>query len=482
MMKGFKKFLAVALSLVLASATLTACQKEKQAETTAPQTKEDTAETASGASDASSEVISEESGTLKMYGPGLFAVVGETGTTDMITGVTKPGYDKLIERWNELYPNVKLDIEPIPWDNWKAAIQTAALSGEYDILIHGNGNADYCLDLTDYLKADPEVSEALRFYPYRRNPENMAETRPYGLSYTLNPVVAVLDKQILQDYGVDIPDDSWTLDDLTNIAEKTTGVDPATGTQTYGISMIKASDAYKNYILMGRAFDNKIFKFSTKLKDTQVSFNTDKTVEVFDYLANLGKFSSPDYQEGLDLANAYTKDNNIAMIWGEDVYNVYNTINAAGLTDRFMFLPLPKITEGDHQGITSSNLADLNIAIAKDCKQPDLAWAFLKFLVTDPEIQQWLIDTNSIPANVNASSLLYDVMPPEYADAIATVISTSPEGYNSSASEWYDSTWFGTFQSDITVEFDQLLKGSMSSKEVTESIQKNIEDYLSSLQ
>ena len=41
-------------------------------------------------------------------------------------------------------------------------------------------------------------------------------------------------------------------------------------------------------------------------------------------------------------------------------------------------------------------------------------------------------------------SLLYDVMPADYADAITEVISTSPEGYNSSASVWYDSTWFGT--------------------------------------
>lgn len=481
MMKGYKKFLVAVLSLIMAVSALTACGKGGSTQTSETPAAKETEQTSETASEASSEVISDESGTLKMYGPGLFASVGETGTTDMITGVTRPGYNKLIERWNELYPNVKLEIEPIPWDNWKAAIQTAALSGEYDILIHGNGNADFCLDLSDYIKNDTEVSESLRFYPYRRTPENMAETRPYGLSYTLNPVLAVIDKQIMQDYDVELPDENWTLDDLTALAEKTTGTNPVSGQQTYGISMIAAASGNKNYILMGRAFDNKIFKFGTRLTDTQVSFDTDKTVEVFDYLANLGKYSSPDYLEGLDLANAYTKDNNIAMIWAEDVYNVYNTINAAGLTDRFMFLPLPKIKEGDHQGITSSNVGDLNIAIAKDCDQPDLAWAFLKFLDTDPEVLQWLIDTNSIPANVNASSLLYDVMPPEYADAIATTITTSPERYNSSASEWYDSTWFGTFQSDIVVMYDQLLKGVVTSKDVTETIQKNIEDYLGSI-
>lgn len=104
-----------------------------------------------------------------------------------------------------------------------------------------------------------------------------------------------------------------------------------------------------------------------------------------------------------------------------------------------------------------------------------------EFLVTDPEVQQWFIDTNSIPANVEAGSLLYDVMPADYADAITEVISTSPEGYNSSASVWYDSTWFGTFQSDIVTEFDQLLKGNATSAEVTKDIQGTVDGYLKSL-
>lgn len=438
-------------------------------------------EAGSEAVQGESQVVSDESGTLRMYGPGLFAAVGEEGTTDMITGVTRPGYQKVIERWNELYPNVTLEIEPIPWDNWKAAIQTAALSGEYDILIHGNGNADYSLDLTEYIENDPEVKDVLTFYPYRRNPDNMTEVRPYGLSYTLNPVVCVVDKEILKNYGVELPDSSWSLEDMTKIAESCTGTDPVTGKQTYGISMIKASDAYKNYILIGRGMDNEIFEFSPKLSETKVNFDTPKTQEVFDYLANLGKYSSPDYLEGLNLANAYTSEHDTALIWAEDVYNVYNTIKAAGLEERFMFLPLPKIQEGAHKGITCSNVGDLNICIYKNTEQKELAWKFLKFLVTDPVIQQWYIETNSIPANVESSSLLYDVMPADYADAIAEVISTSPEGYNSSASAWYDSTWFGTFQSDIVTEFDQLLKGNATSADVTKNIQGTVDGYLQSL-
>ena len=484
-MKVYKKILALLLCFVLVLSILTACSSKGSDDTKEPAGEKeevnDDSKLTVDTSDALTEVVSDVTATLKMYGPGLFAAVGETGTTDMVTGMKRPGYEKLIERWNQLYPNVTLEIEPIPWDNWKAAIQTAALSGDYDILIHGNGNADYSLDLTPYIEGDSEVSESLTFYPYRRNPDNMSEVRPYGLSYALNPVVAVLDKQILQDYGVPIPDASWTLEDMTNIAEKTTGSNPATGKQTYGISMVKASDAYKNYILMGRAFDNVIFDLSPELADSKVSFATEKTEKVFDFMKNLGRFSSPDYLEGLNLANAYTEDHDTAIIWAEEAYNIYNIIKSAGLEDRFMFLPLPQIEEGAHKGITSSNVGDLNICIYKESEQKDLAWTFLKFLVTDPVIQQWLIDTNSIPSNVNSASLLNAVMPADYANAISTIISTSPLGYNSSASLWYDSTWFGTFQSDIVTGFDQLLKGNETSMEVAEKIQGNIENYLSSL-
>lgn len=483
-MKCSKKILSLFVGLVMLVATMTACSTGGSTDATttagAAVTTTGAAVTTAGGT-TSSELGSDETATLKMYGPGLFAVVGETGTTDMVTGMTRPGYEKVVQRWNELYPNVTLQIEPTPWDNWKAAIQTAALSGDYDILIHGNGNADYCLDLTDLIAADPLVSKVETFYPYRRNPQDMSEVRAYGLSYTLNPVVCIIDKKILENYSVDIPDSSWTLEDMTNIAKACTGTDPVSEKQTYGISMIKTSDAYKNYILMGRAFNNVVFDLKPKIKDTIVSFDTDKTVSVFDYLLNLGQYTSPDYIEGLDLANEFTADHNIAMIWAEDAYNMYNKIKAAGFEDQFMFLPLPKILEGDHKGITSSNVGDLNICIYKETPQKELAWDFLKFMVTDPVIQQWYVDTNSIPANVEASKLLNDVMPAEYADAISEIISTSPKGYNSSASVWYDSTWFGTFQSDIVTHFDSLLQGNETSKQVAENIQKNIDDYLKAL-
>ena len=79
--------------------------------------------------------------------------------------------------------------------------------------------------------------------------------------------------------------------------------------------------------------------------------------------------------KGLDINNAYTEDNNIAMIIIEDAYNAYNTIKAAGLEDKYMMAALPKIQSGEFEGITSSHMGDWNMAICNTSEQKDLAWS-----------------------------------------------------------------------------------------------------------
>ena len=145
----------------------------------------------------SGEAVSEMSGTLKLTGPGLFTTVGENGAVDLITGVKKPGYDVVVKRWNELYPNVKLEIEPIPWDNWKAVMQTAALSGDVDVLVHGASLVTISEPMTEFFKKYPEVEDLISMPSVRKNELDapMTEYVPYGITVTVNPVVMVLDKR-----------------------------------------------------------------------------------------------------------------------------------------------------------------------------------------------------------------------------------------------------------------------------------------------
>lgn len=396
-MKNYKRVLAMLMGTMMAVSALAGCSgtdsqngSSASADSSVTESKQD--EQTTPADDSSGGAANTElSGTLKLYGPGLFTDVGPDGNTDIVTGVSRPGYNEVLERWKELYPNVDVEIETIPWDNWKAACQTAALSGDVDIVLHGSSITSICEPLTEYLEQDPEVKDAVGMMAMRKNSDlaPLDEYVPYGLTVTVNPVMVVVDKEIFEHYGVELPDyENWTTEDVLALAEATTGTDPVTGEQTYGMSLIEAASANKNYIWASRAFNNVIYQWGDTLADTTVNFKNDTTKEVLDYINAFTPYTSPDYFEGLDTNNAYTEANNVAMIIIEDAYNAYNTIKAAGLEDKYMMAALPKIQGGEFDGITSSHMGDWNMAICNASQQKDLAWEFMKFMVTDEVVQQ----------------------------------------------------------------------------------------------
>ena len=491
-----KRGYCLMMAAVLAASWLAGCSgsssngsgtdavKDQSSQTTS-QTSADTESTKETGAEETQGAGSEFSGTLKMYGPGLFADVGQDGTIDMITGVKKPGYQMVIDRWEELYPNVELVIEPIPWDNWKAALQTAAISGDVDILIHGASLGPVVEPLGPYVKRDSDYMDQVTMMTLRRNAElaPLNEVVPFGVTITLNPVMVVVNKTIFEDYGIPLPDyKTWTLDDLMEAAKATTGTDPKTGKETYGISPIKASDAFKNYIWSSRAKNNEIFEWGDSIKNSKMNFIGDDTAEVLNYLTEFKNYTSPDYIEGLDLAAAYTEDHNIAMVVVENPYNVYNTLKANGLEDQYMLAALPQIEDGPYKGITSSHFGDWHMSICKNSSNKELAWEFLKFMTTDPVVQQWIMETYSIPANIAANSTLGDYMNDDFADAIKYVIETCPGGFSCSENECYDSGNFGTFMNDLATVLNEMYQGNMDAQAAMEFVQKNVDDYLSTLQ
>ncbi len=426
----------------------------------------------------------EEQVTLKIVGPGLFTTVGETGTEDLVTGIKRPGYEVIVARWNELHPNVKLEIETVPWDNWKAVLQTAALAEDVDVLVHGASITAISVPVGDLLAKEEGLEEKFSMLPMRRvegEGNDFAEYIPYGLTITANPLAMVVDKKIFEDYGAAVPGLDWTLEDLYEAAKATTGTDPVTGEETYGISMIAAASANKNYIWVSRAMDATVFNFGKTLKETTGNINNDKSKAVFDYINSLYPFSSPDYLEGLDMGASGTASSNLAMYITEDVNGAYTKINAAGLADRFMFLPLPTILEGDNAGITSSHMGDWNMSICNTSKQQEWAWEFIKFMATDPVVLEWLVDCNSLPSNLDGLEYLKEAMAPDYYNAIDTILSQQPRAFSASTNVCYDSANFGTFANDITTVINEMFVGNMDSSQAVELIQKNLDLYMAGL-
>ena len=89
-MGKMKKLMALLACTAMVAGSIAGCGSSSDTSAPAPaepavsEPAGESAEVGSEAAQGDSQVVSEESGTLRMYGPGLVAAVGENGTTDRL--------------------------------------------------------------------------------------------------------------------------------------------------------------------------------------------------------------------------------------------------------------------------------------------------------------------------------------------------------------------------------------------------------------
>lgn len=486
-----RKMLALLMTVVLA-AGLIGCSSKGTGETTAAGQTQAVTEGAAQ-SQAPSEKETAASGldettpvTLKLFGPGLLAAVGESGALDLVSGIEMPGYEKLVKRWNELHPNVTLVIEAQPWDNWQAAIQTAVLSGDVDIIMHGASLADLVEPLEPYLEKDAGLMDEIFSVAQRRTDVNgdLSVMTTTGVSYAMNPMIAILDKDIFDHYNVALPDESWTWEDVLSMAQKMTGTDPVTGNPTWGIQLNQTdsvSNRFFNYQLIASAFDAKTITYGKTVQDCKVDFTGEGTTKVFQMIADLAGYCSPDVREGVNVNSTITAENNVAIWYDQNAFTHYNEIVACGGEDRFVYLTMPVVESGEYKGAPSFFMGDHNMAICNTSKNKEWAWEFIKFLVTDEEATQWIVDCMQLPNNRAGMAAVKSAMGEKYTEVVSKALDKNPVGFNNSTNDFFNNVSFGSVTSDMGNVIGEILMGNMKPEEAGPYIQKNVDEYLGSM-
>lgn len=426
--------------------------------------------------------------TLTVYGPSIFSNSGETGAINAVTGETTLGYEVIVERFQELHPNVTLNIEPIGWTDWRAAIQAAVLGGGIDVICHGGLIPILCEPLQPYFDADPDFASSLYNIPAYNTDEMegclLNTPTVTSVPHTLSPGFMILDKQIFDHYGVAIPDESWTWDTVVSLAESLTGTDPVTGEQTYGFLMPQTGGTgmIKNHLLTASAYDAKVIEYGETAKESTVNFKTDAVRRDFQTIADLAKFCSPDNIEGVETALTIQENNQAAMSWTEGVVSTIQNINTLGLQDRFLIFPLPVIEEGEYAGNPSLYLGDGNFAISKDSEHKDWAWEFIKFMLTDEVAIEYTISNGGILNTAEGLSGIKEVVGDEYTELIMNVLEELPSDYNSTTNAYYDNVNFGAMGSYLSSELREMIKGNITVDQAIENTQKAVDDYFSTLE
>lgn len=429
---------------------------------------------------AFAEGSTELSGTIRIIGPGALNGPGAEGTEDLVTGVYKPGYKALIEEFNKDYPNITIEFTETPWDNWKAVLQTAAAGGTADILLHGSMLTDIAMDLTPYLEATPEIYDYMTTGPEEyRDPSDYTKTIPTGLSYCVDPYYAILDKQLFEEWGVELPSYDWTWEDLLDLASKLTGTNPVTGEQNYGVYVfdLTENNAWKapSSYFAAKGVNNHHFDDSSDKFGATPTFDSQEVIDALTYFNELNKYQPSAYLEVMGYDKVSTNENDIAIRLSEGMMGMYSNTVFQDTVDRYVYMPLP--ANEDQSDAKSSSFTGTNsIAISKTAENPDLAWEFIKWLIMDDDAQQWLADNLYCASTHKAVDLMKEKGYP-FAECYDYVMSNFWDCYSVTQYDCIDIS-YGNFAATWVANFSEMLAGAMSPEDCAQAIQDGLIEYM----
>lgn len=123
------------------------------------------------------------------------------------------------------------------------------------------------------------------------------------------------------------------------------------------------------------AYGAKPITYGATAAESTIDFTDPALPRVFADIERLAACCAPNVREGANVVADLTPDNNAAIRWRTLAYDQYRKIAAAGIEDRFLFLPLPVVEAGDMAGSQSTYFGSYNMAIANNSQNKEWAWS-----------------------------------------------------------------------------------------------------------
>lgn len=419
--------------------------------------------------------------TLTLFGPGLFATVGESGSINLTSGLTTPGYAEIVERWNTFYPNVKIDISTIAWTDWQANVATAVMAGNVDVILHGATLADLCEDLQPYVDATEGFMDQVYIVASRQVADTPNVAKVSGMPYTVTPLLAYLDTKLFADFGVELPTADWTWEDLLAIAKKLTGTNPVTGEECYGYKFTSRTGSnlfYANHMMLAQAYGGNVIHYGDTLAETTADYKGEASMKAFEMIAKLSETLSPDDREGVVDATTLVANNNVAIRVEQNPFDRLAEAKTAGDENRWVWMTMPTAVAGDGAGKPSYMIGENNMAIAYNSDAKDWAWEFIRFMTNDSFVQDWLVRTRNLPNNIAGQEILTPTVGAERAAIMYDALESLPYGWNNATNDCINSAFMGTLPSDMYVALDSLVKGEMTPEQAADFVQSSLDAFL----
>jgi multiple sugar transport system substrate-binding protein len=282
----------------------------------------------------------------------------------------KPAMEQIVSEFHKDHPDINVKIQVTPWDDYWTKLQTAATGGSApDVFWMTLAYFQYYADGGALLPLDDQIAEdgvdMSSFVPAIADGYKF-DDKTYGMPKDVNAFGLFYNKLLFEDAGVQLPDDSWTWDDVIEAAQDLT--DPAEG--VYGIAAPEADEATW-YLTVPQAGGYVISE-----DGTESGYDLPETIKGIEFWEEMvNKYHvSPDLQQltDTDPLTMFTSGK-VAMYYGGswDPVAIADVPAAKAFT---AVVPLPDDVTSNYY---SNGLAN---SIFADTDHPEEAWEFVKFL------------------------------------------------------------------------------------------------------
>lgn len=306
---------------------------------------------------------------------------------DPLTGSESIGMNQFLdETFKKMYPNIKLEIYQIPWENAKAKQYAMMLSKDVDVMYTGGAYAaqwyqeGLLRDIDDLIAGDSDFDSNIYLDGVLNNSystKSLDKKNQFGIPAVLGRRMTIFDRKLFEEWGVEPLSDKATPEEILNASLKMTGKNPKTGEDNFGIYWSGNSINGSTLVGLTLAFGAKGAEGSlSDMKNIKWQLNSPEMVKVFEWLKKAAPLAPPGFVNAQGAENFGLAKNNIAIgidMNGGSTMSEFRTSGDKTQLDRF------EATMNIGPNGESWVAVDPFI-MTKDAKDVKASWEVMKFL------------------------------------------------------------------------------------------------------
>ena len=311
----------------------------------------------------------------------------------------QPVIQENVDKFNAAHEGeIHVTIEQIPWGTYWTKLDASLETDEapdvfwMNVYVYKYADAGLLEPLDAYIKKDNFDTGI--YAQGRLNAYNLSGVQ-YALPKGLDTVAVALNTEIFSRYGVDLPKEGWTWDDMRAIATQLKDAIAAAGGSEYPIVMeLDAQPSWINFL-----YQNGGYFLSDDGKTTGVAeaASKDAVQQVVDLMANgqMAPYSVLSETKGTDLFISGQAGIVFIGSWKSSVLES-STLAENG---NIQLIQMPKMAVNN-----SCNMGGLGYVMSSRCENKDAAWELIKY-ITGPEAEAYEAEKGiDIPACLSAQS------------------------------------------------------------------------------